>query len=84
MPKSKGKPISRFTVLRWALHGRKGLKLKTLVIGKTRCTTDAWAMAFFNALTNVPSSTSGQMTDRQRGRDHADADGELTRAGFGD
>ena len=54
MPRSeRGRTTSKFTALRWALHGRKGRKLKTLIIGGQRCTTDVWAIQFFQQLTTA-------------------------------
>jgi hypothetical protein len=51
MMRRNGKPLNKWTVLRWAIHGRRGRKLRTLMIGGTRCTCDVWAMQFFEYLT---------------------------------
>jgi hypothetical protein len=52
MPRKGGRPLSYFTCLRWAINGKGGVKLKTLMVGGQRCTCDSWAMMFFEALTN--------------------------------
>ena len=37
----------RSTVFRWAQKGRRGVKLRVVTIGNTKCTTEAWLMTFF-------------------------------------
>lgn len=35
------------TVRRWAIHGRYGIRLRTVKLGRAYCTTDAWLIEFF-------------------------------------
>ena len=80
MPRKNGKTLSRFTVIRWAIHGTKGRRLKTIMVGGQRCCCDAWAMSFFEALAgNEQSKTASHAGSR----DHEDAEAELAREGFG-
>lgn len=79
MPKRKGRGISPFTALRWALHGRSGHKLRTLMVGGQRCTTDAWAMDFFERCT---AAAAGSKTAKVRDDDYELAEAELADAGI--
>ena len=81
MPRKKGKTLSRFTVLRWALHGRSGVKLQTIMVGGSRCTCDAWAVEFFERLTRGGSRTKA-FNDNRRNHDHEAAERELSAAGI--
>jgi len=38
------------TVFRWAQKGRKGVRLKVVSVGGTRCTTERWLFEFFEAV----------------------------------
>ncbi|MBI1380789.1 MAG: DUF1580 domain-containing protein [Planctomycetaceae bacterium] len=40
----------RSTVFRWAQKGRRGVRLRVVAVGGTKCTTEAWLMAFFAAV----------------------------------
>lgn len=76
--KKKGKKVSRFTVLRWALHGRNGIRLRTVMVGGLRCTTDSWAHEFFQRLADPESPPA----KRSGPRDHERAVRELELAGI--
>ena len=52
LPKKKGKKISMWTALRWCISGVRGVKLRSLMIGKTRTTCDRWVLSFFQELTD--------------------------------
>jgi len=82
MPKRNGKAINRLTVLRWALHGKGGRKLETLMVGGTRCTSDLWAWQFFQHLTDAGGGTPRAMTPSQQMKDHLQATAELAAAGI--
>src|SRR5687768_5231228 len=56
MPRPRGQPISLWTVIRWSTAGKHGHKLKTLMVGGTRCTTDMWALQFFEQLSSVDAA----------------------------
>jgi hypothetical protein len=78
--KKKGKTLSRFTALRWALHGRRGVKLRTIMVGGIRCTCDAWAMQFFERLTSGDNGGK-PLTGGRQSKDHEAAERELAAAG---
>ena len=81
MPRRGGKPLSRYTIVRWAIVGKAGRKLRTILIGGIRCTCDEWAMEFFEALTNGERTKA--MSQRQTASDHAAAEAELDKLGIG-
>ena len=84
MPRRQGrngrKPVNKFTCIRWALHGKGGVKLRTIMVGGIRCTCDAWAWEFFETLTRGKESASGSCTVLPA--DHKAAEAELDRGGF--
>ena len=82
MPRKNGKTLSRFTVLRWALHGRRGVKLRSIMVGGIRCTCDTWTMEFFERLTSG-ISRSGSVNGNRQGKDYEAAERELAAAGIG-
>jgi hypothetical protein len=57
MPRKDAKPISKRTVIRWALCGRNGRKLRTTMVGGMRCTCDHWARLFFEYLATFDDPT---------------------------
>lgn len=46
----KNKRIHRATIWRWALHGIRGATLRTVVLGGSRYTCDAWVASFMEEL----------------------------------
>jgi hypothetical protein len=83
MPRKNGKPINPYTVIRWALKGKAGRRLQTLMVGGIRCCCDPWAMAFFQALTDNNNADTKPLSDTRRLKDHRDAEAELSAAGIG-
>ena len=81
MPKKNGKKVSRFTCIRWALRGKRGLKLRTIMVGGLRVTCDAWVWAFFESLDGSAPATA--MNPRRQTKDHELAEAELTAEGIG-
>lgn len=63
------------TVRRWASKGCRGVRLRTVSIGRKRCTTDAWLMEFFDSVERARpgsgSAASGASLPRQRRRTRA-------------
>lgn len=47
----------RSTVFRWAQKGRRGVRLRVVAVGGTKCTTEAWLMAFFAAVEDARGSS---------------------------
>lgn len=78
MPRKKGKPINKFTALRWALHEKRGVRLRSVMIGGVRCTCDQWACEFFENLSRNKGGTKA-IVPRS---DHLRAKAELTVAGL--
>jgi hypothetical protein len=72
------------TLYRWCDVGCRGIKLRFVMIGESRCTTRAWLAEFFDALTaarqggpkSLPARTSAAWT-----RAVAKAEAELDRLG---
>lgn len=79
-----GRPnkLNKSTCVRWAVRGKRGLRLKTILVGGIRCTCDAWAWDFFNGLTRAKDGTGCATPRTMRGDDHAIADAELQAEGF--
>lgn len=46
-----GKPVNVATLYRWATHGCRGVRLETIQIGGTRCTSQEALQRFFERLT---------------------------------
>jgi hypothetical protein len=83
MPRKDGKLISVSSTNRWAFVGRCGVVLRTLMVGGTRCTCDAWAMEFFQRLTgDAPFTPEPRRTPHRRQKQHERAELELAREGF--
>ena len=40
-------PPDRSTVFRWVLKGCRGVRLRTVSVGRTRHTTERWLLSFF-------------------------------------
>jgi len=64
--------LHRSTVFRWAQKGRRGVRLKVVSMGGTRCTTERWLLEFFEAVegARVPHepTRSPRLRPRQRRR----------------
>jgi len=69
------------TVWRWAVHGVRGLKLESVVIGGRRFTTAEAVERFVHALSTGSSDTSAP-TPQQRKREIAAAKARLQSAGI--
>jgi hypothetical protein len=83
MPRRKGKPISAASGWRHVLRGKGGVKLRSLKVGGIRCTTDAWALSYFEHLsTGGPAQHTPARTRDRRVRDLARAERELAAAGL--
>lgn len=48
------------TCHRWKQKGICGIKLRTISIGGTRCTSDEWLMEFFEATTAAKDKSTGE------------------------
>ena len=77
----KGKRPHVSTIFRWALRGVRGIRLETIRIGGTLCTSEEALVRFFQRLSGeepaLPTKTS-----RARRREIARAERELERAGI--
>jgi hypothetical protein len=49
-PRSKGRRVSLPTLYRWATSGVRGVRLQTIRLGQTRCTSEVWVMQFIAEL----------------------------------
>lgn len=48
-----GRRVHRATLLRWALAGSHGVKLRTVSVGRARHTSREWLLSFWTALSEV-------------------------------
>jgi len=82
-----GGRLSYATLWRWATRGVGGIKLHTLKVGGSLCTTEADLLAFFarhsdNADEITGGSRQSRRTPIQRRRDHELAERRLQTAGM--
>src|SRR5216683_1533854 len=52
------RPVSPATLWRWASHGLRGVRLETVRVGGTRCTSLEALSRFFAALNDSSASTA--------------------------
>jgi len=91
----KGRKTNVATVYRWTSKGCRGIKLRSIQIGATRCSTIEWLSEFFEALTLAhaasPATQSGDgapvpamsvRTSAARLRSHQAAERELAKLGY--
>ncbi len=62
------------TLYRWASRGCKGVRLETIQIGGTLCTSVESMQRFFDILSEPRQPTSRKRPDRQRDIDAAEAE----------
>lgn len=83
----RGKPVHISCIYRWTLSGCKGIKLESIQVGGTRCTSREALGRFFERLSRATGidadhSFPAVRTTSQRTRDDARAERELIEAGF--
>lgn len=76
-----GKKPHVATLYRWAMRGCRGVKLETLRVGGTLCTSVEALQRFCERLSN-PTSTTLPPTAKSRERQIAQAERELEQAGI--
>jgi hypothetical protein len=59
------KQVHANTLFRWCLHGVRGVKLRSVLVGGQRYTTQTWVDEFLAALNPTPRSTEDLCHDRQ-------------------
>ena len=57
------------TVFRWAQHGRRGVRLETIVVSGAKCTTESALIRFFRRV----STAEERMREQCRSQHDADA-----------
>jgi hypothetical protein len=84
-----GKPVHVSTLHRWASHGCKGVRLETIQIGGTRCTSVEALQRFFDRLTDpgrdpalADAGARHPVPVRRRQRDDQAVVAELERLGL--
>jgi hypothetical protein len=84
-----GRRVNVATLYRWASHGCRGVRLETIQIGGTKCTSREALGRFFNRLTDPgrdPSVAAGSARHtaavRRLQRDQEAVVAELERLGF--
>ena len=76
-----GKRPNIATIYRWASAGCKGVRLESIQLGGTKCTSIEALQRFFDRLTN-PTATVTAPTSRARRRAIGDAERQLDAAGI--
>jgi hypothetical protein len=79
----QGKKTAVSTIWRWAMKGIRGVKLETIMIGGTRCTSLQALQRFFEQVTEVTNGTTAMpSTSRRRQSQLQAAEAELEAAGI--
>jgi len=86
LPKRRGGKRPHLScIYRWTVSGCRGIKLESIQIGGTRCTSREALGRFFERLSQAAGCESGPTNVRtpgQRNRASAQAEHELKQAGF--
>lgn len=61
-----GKKVNVATLYRWASHGCRGVRLETIQIGGTRCTSREALQRFFDRLSNQDRDAHGRESNSPR------------------
>ena len=78
----RGRKVSYSSLYRWAASGRRGVKLETIFVGGTRCTSREALQRFCDALTAGPGKSRGtSRTSAKRGRQIDAAEAAVASAG---
>jgi hypothetical protein len=80
-----GRRLHQSTAFRWAKHGLRGVRLETIRVGGTLCTSAEALQRFFDALSVAsagPMTTDHTADVMTRGRSAETAALELRRRGF--
>ena len=81
LPKRRaGKRPSVSCIYRWAQNGVHGIKLETIQIGGTKCTSIQALQRFFDRLTNRDAPLTRQTRQRRAAIERAES--ELSKAGI--
>ena len=70
LPIRRGKKFHRSAIFRWANRGKNGVKLQTIRVGRTLCTTDLWLMQFLtqSSIRNESQTVTGLHKRNEVGR----------------
>src|SRR5262249_13048813 len=85
----RGRPTHVTTVYRWTTWGCRGVRLRYVQVGATRCTKPSWLAEFFDALTRASRAPRGEAapggpvrSSARRRREDRDVARELDDAGI--
>jgi hypothetical protein len=70
----KGKRAAISTPYRWAQRGLRGVRLETIQVGNTKCTSLQALQRFFDRLTEVAGSSPSSPSECQRDAEAAEAE----------
>jgi hypothetical protein len=76
-----GRALNFSTIWRWAMHGVRGVKLETVRVGSTLCTSEQAIIRFIERLTAGPALAREAPLPSQIREQHAAAERALTEAG---
>lgn len=65
LPKRGKKRIHVSTVFRWAIHGVAGVKLRTVRMGRQKCTTEQWLMEFAEEIAQTEIAQTASTDEAQ-------------------
>jgi hypothetical protein len=76
------RPLHPSTLYRWAMGGRRGVRLETVRVGDTLCTSETALRRFFERISSGDPAQDDPTPSQQR-RAHERAQRELAAAGIG-
>jgi hypothetical protein len=80
LPRIRGnRPVAANTVRRWALTGRRGVKLETIEIGGVTCSSKEALCRFFHRLTDLDQPAPQPIRDA---KNHERVEQQLKRFGL--
>ena len=82
VPVRRGKKTHASTIWRWAKAGLRGVRLETIQVGGSRCTSVEALQRFFERLTAAVDGPGQSVTPARRRREIERAERELDAAGI--
>lgn len=78
----RGKPLNLKTLYRWAQTGRRGVRLESVRVGGTRCTSVEALARFISALSGPPAEVPSARHSKIREKQIEEAEKSCAAAGF--
>jgi hypothetical protein len=82
LPRRRGSgKLSLATLWRWSARGVKGIRLRCVAVGGSKCTTEPWLREFFQAVADADRTAPTMRTPARRQREIEAAEKRLAAAG---